>query len=354
MFSNTVDLLAFAEGILNNRFLSPRETRQWMKPAVHTSSWGFSIGGPWEILRSDNITTDGRLIDVYTKTGDLGTYHGILGIVPDYDIVISVLTGGVEVTMDAHARAKIFSAIVSNLLPALEQAGKDEVAAAEGYVGTFTDEDTNSTITLEIDDGPGLVITEFNVRGYDVLTNIGSYSLSTSETGAEKDKKLPKVEGRMYPTKTGESKKNIIGGVGWRAMFDAKTDEQKAELDAQLFYKDGSCEAWATVDGASYNFLSLAEFVFWRNKDGNVYSIENPAFNVTMAKVSGSNEGRDGRGTGSGKDSQNGQSKEDGEEKGGDANEAETPGSSASTLRLAGPTAVLAAVFGTMLIALQL
>ena len=71
MFSNTVDMLAFSEAILSNKLLSPIETRKWMKPISHTSSLGYSVGAPWEILRSNTLTKDRRVIDVYTKSGDL-------------------------------------------------------------------------------------------------------------------------------------------------------------------------------------------------------------------------------------------------------------------------------------------
>ncbi|KAI9150104.1 Beta-lactamase-like protein [Paramyrothecium foliicola] len=352
MFSSTNDLIAFAEAIYRNRLLSPKETRKWMKPHSHTSTYGYSVGGPWEILRSDQITTDGRLIDVYTKSGDLGLYHALMGIVPDYDIVVSVMTAGQEVTFDAHARTKMFSAIISHLLPAIEKAGKDEVASPTGYSGTYVDESTNSTIVLEVDDGPGLSISEFRVRGFDVLNNIGFYSLQGAEGLKDPKKPKPAVVGRLYPTKSGQSKTHaLVGNVAWRAAFDAKTDEQKTHLDDQIFFKDASCETWFSYDRASYNYQSLAEFVYHRNQAGEVRSIKNPAFGVTMAKVS-DNSGRDSKDGGSGNqnggggsDSGNGSEEAN---KGGDAN---APPSAASTL---GSSTALAALLGTVLIALQL
>lgn len=284
MFSNTVDLLAFAEGILTNSFLSPRRTRQWLKPDTHTSSWGSSVGAPWEILRSDTITADGRLIDVYTKSGDLGLYHAYLALIPDYDIVISILTGGVEVSADQYANTKIFSAVVEALIPAVEQAGREEASSAGGLVGTYTDTSTGSSITLELDAGPGLLITNFTVRGFDVLNHATQYSLSSGPSSTDNIF----IEGRMYPTNlvAKQSGDNQTERTAWRTVFDTMTEEEKTELEGQLFFKNGSCLSWFGLDRAAYNFLSLWEFVFVKGADGRIKAIQNPAFNVTMAKVS--------------------------------------------------------------------
>ena len=288
MFSSTKDLIAFGDAIQSNKLLSPAQTRAWMKPDTHTSSLGASVGNSWEILRSDNVTADGRLIDVYTKSGDLGLYHALLGIVPDYDIVISVLTAGGEVTLDAYARSKLFSAVIQTLLPAVEAAGRAE---AQRFEGTFAEESSNSSLVLSSDSGPGLLIESFSVRGFDVLNNIGSYSIAAAESGAsskptndETTPPKPSVEGRLYPTKRTSSS----GGdstTAWRAIFDSKTEEQKKALEGSLFWIDGSCETWFGTDRSAYNFLSLSDFHIVESEDGDVKSIKNPAFNVTLTKV---------------------------------------------------------------------
>ncbi|KFA70998.1 hypothetical protein S40288_10374 [Stachybotrys chartarum IBT 40288] len=281
LFSSTSDLIAFTEAILDNRLLSPAATREWMKPQAHTSSLGYSVGGPWEILRSDNLTSDGRVIDVYTKSGDLGLYHALIGIVVDYDIVISVLTAGPEVSMDPYARSKFFSGVVRSFVPALEEAGREEAATDESWVGTFTEEATNSSITITLDNGPGLLISNFTVRGFDVLNNINSYSINTASSSLDGSRPTPNIEGRLYPTKILSDSE-----TAWRATFDSTTNEQRDELDAQLFNVDGSCDTWFGYDRMAYNYLSLAEFIYVQD-DGAITAIRNPAFNVTLTKVSG-------------------------------------------------------------------
>lgn len=274
MYSSLGDLQAFGEAILTNKLLSPMETRKWMKPASSTSSWGYMVGHPWEILRSDNITSDGRLIDVYTKSGDLGLYHALTGLVPDYDLVITVIMAGAEAS-SGYASAIAFSAIIKSLLPAIEAAGREQ--AKSSYVGEYTEQSTNSSITFTMDGGPGLLISEWTVRGFNVLKNIGGYSWATLETG--KVNSEPPVSARVYPTNLQSE-----GQAAWRAVFDSTNSTVNAALDSQLFFKDGSCQTWSSQDRQTYDFLSLDEFVFVQS-EGEAKTVKNPAFNITLTKV---------------------------------------------------------------------
>lgn len=274
MYSSLGDLQAFGEAILTNKLLSPMETRRWMKPASSTASWGYMIGHPWEILRSDNITSDGRLIDVYTKSGDIGLYSVLTGLVPDYDLVVTVMMAGAEATSDPFS-AIAFSAVIQNLLPAIEAAGREQAKAS--YVGKYTEQSTNSSITITMDGGPGLVISEWTVHGYNVLKNIGGYSWATLETG--KVNSSPPVSARVYPTNLRNKNQ-----VAWRAVFDFTNSTANAALDSQLFFKNGSCHTWFSQDRQTYDFLSLDEFVFAQS-EGEAKTVQSPAFNVTLTKV---------------------------------------------------------------------
>ncbi|KAG9255785.1 beta-lactamase/transpeptidase-like protein [Emericellopsis atlantica] len=282
MFSSTNDLLAFAEAIQNHELLSAIKTRQWMKPETHTSSLGTSVGGPWEILRSDNITADGRLIDVYTKSGDLGFYHALMGIVPDYDLSVVVIAAGPEVSADPYTRSKVFSLVLQGLLPAAEAAGIDE---ADRFHGTYRDENNNATLVVTADDGPGLLIEEFYVRGFDVKNNIGLYSLGANDGGSSSEE-APSVVGRLYPT-TRTTSSHDGNETAWRGAFDAQTDEVKQALADSLFWIDGQCQEWFGADRAMYNYLGLSDFAMVEDAEGEVLAIKNAAFNVTMTKVSG-------------------------------------------------------------------
>ncbi|OAA81935.1 Beta-lactamase/transpeptidase-like protein [Akanthomyces lecanii RCEF 1005] len=293
LFSNTLDMISFTESIVTNKFLSPKETREWMKPASHTSSMGMSVGAPWEILRSNTLTEDKRLIEVYTKSGDFGLYHALIGAITDYDIVMTVLSGGEEVSLDPDTRSKIFSTVARALVPAIDKAARDEASAPDGYTGTYFDKSTNSTLELAMDKGAGVVIKKFVVRGFDALSNMPSYSLSAAGVSP----KNITVNGRMYPVDiNGEAPvmRNHARSIPqdrcstltmWRAYFDTTTDKEAAAKDEALFYADGNCETWFNFDQTSYGYLSLGEFVFVHDKRGGVKAVKSPAFDVTCGKI---------------------------------------------------------------------
>lgn len=276
IFSSVSDMLLLAEGILSNKFLTPVETRKWMKPEANTASWGYQVAGPWEILRSDNITADGRLIDIYTKSGDLGYYHSQTVLIPDYDIVISIMSGGLEATADNYVTATILSAVVQALIPALEKVGRDD--ANTTFAGTYEDKDTNSSITFNQDDGPGLKIKSWQMRGFDVLNHIGSYNFNALESGAST--KTPYVDARVYPSNL-EKK----GQKAWRAVFDKADPKKNAEFETGLFFKNGTCQTWFQQDRMVYDYLPLDLFVFGEGEDGVSESVKSPAFNITLTKV---------------------------------------------------------------------
>jgi hypothetical protein len=268
-------MLLLADGILANKFLSPVETRKWMKPEANTASWGYQVGGPWEILRGDNITYDERLIDVYSKSGDLGLYHSQTVMIPDYDIVISIMTGGREATKDPYVTAQILTAVIKTLVPAIEIVGK--LDAQDAYGDTYEDKETNSSITFTQDSGPGFKIKSWQMRGFDVLNHIGSYNFNALESGAST--KTAYVDARVYPSNL-ESK----GQMAWRAVFDKTPPANNTESEKEIFFKDGTCQTWFQQDRMVYNYLPLDLFVFMDGEDGGK-TVKSPAFNITLTKV---------------------------------------------------------------------
>lgn len=177
---------------MSHKLLTPAQTRKWMKTKIATSSAGLMLGEPWEICRAGNVTADGRLIEVYTKTGDIVGYDATFCLVPDYNMVVSVLTGGFE----AEAR--------------------------HAMAGTYTNRATNLTLSLAVDEaGPGLRATDWVVRGVDVGRNYVNYAAPDSRFVDDG----PYVPTRLYPSGL---KATGIGGarggegegshqVSWRA-----------------------------------------------------------------------------------------------------------------------------------------
>ncbi|KAK8048906.1 hypothetical protein PG994_010636 [Apiospora phragmitis] len=270
-YTSTNDFLTLGTAILFNKLLTPSQTRKWMKPQIATSSAGLLLGEPWEIFRADNVTADGRLVEIYTKTGDIWGYDATFCLVPDYGMVASILTAGFEAGSAAVFR--LCSDAVRHLLPALEKAGKAEARAT--MAGTYADPATNSTMTLAVDEtGPGLRVTDWVVRGVDVNANYANY--------ANMDGRF--VEGvdtpcRLYPRglKAGSSGGGPQQLVSWRAHWDTGTPQQNAELDSGY--------VWAELDRVIYKFNTLDDVVASVGEDGAARGLDLRGFRVQLRRV---------------------------------------------------------------------
>ncbi|OHE99643.1 beta-lactamase [Colletotrichum orchidophilum] len=266
IYTNTRDMLAFGTSILSDK--TGIDTGSWLKPRAFTSSRGYSIGAPWEIWTTSTLLDSGVPISIYTKSGDLGLYTNVLLLIPDYDLVVSILTAGAEAAGTFQFPSLVISPVIQALIPALEKANKEY--AATSFAGDYTDEETNSTLTLAIDDGPGLSLTNYMVRGFDVLSHIPSYGVGSKNQAFN-------VSGRIYPT-------NIRVGDqwSWRAVYK---NHDEPDIGDRILYPDGDCQTWGLIDRKTYNYLALDDFTVAVAEDGSARSISPRPFGVTLRKV---------------------------------------------------------------------
>ncbi|SCO88950.1 uncharacterized protein FRV6_13078 [Fusarium oxysporum] len=279
MNSNTADLLSFMIGILKNRLLSPSSTRHWLKPASFTSGWSGAVGAPWEIYRLDNLTSDSRIFDLYTKGGTLTSYHSEMALMPDLGFAISVLSAGPEVMGLLPQLLTI--KIAESLISAMDLASRDE--ARKRFVGTYVHKESNSRLTLEINDGPGLVLSDWFIRGFEVLPNLDRYS--PMRINSTMQSKLKSV--RMYPTGL-ETKYRS----SWRATFPTFTDQDAEVAERSISVRDATCVSWFMADRITYNYLSMDHFEFRFGEDEETaLSIKSKAFDVEMVRVFNKTQG---------------------------------------------------------------
>ncbi|KAF4977988.1 hypothetical protein FDECE_18283 [Fusarium decemcellulare] len=271
--SNTKDMLSFLTSILKNSALSPASTRRWLKPSTFTSTWSSAVGAPWEIYRIDNLTSDGRIIDLHTKGGSLTSYHGGLTLVSEFGLAISILSAGPE-TPGLWPQLAMLKATEA-LIPALDLASRDE--AKKRFAGKYTNEESGSELTLSLDDGPGLVLTKWIVRDFFVLENLNRYNPANVNNFDESGIKSI----RLYPTGL-ETKSRSA----WRSVFPAFTDEVAEIIDASTSLKDVTCNTWQTADKAIYNTFSLDHFEFQFGDDGETaVSIKLKGFDVELTRA---------------------------------------------------------------------
>ncbi|CAM1507944.1 Fc.00g047920.m01.CDS01 [Cosmosporella sp. VM-42] len=129
----------------------------------------------------------------------------MLAMIPDYDVVISAPTSGPETS----------SGVVQLLFS----------QAKVAFAGKYTNAETNSTLVLELDDeGPGLTISSWTVRGTDVVSHWLNYLSAVSSSLSDIE-----VSARLYPTGLEAPKEKK---TAWRAAFDLGSPEDIAAADA--------------------------------------------------------------------------------------------------------------------------
>ncbi|KAF2653638.1 beta-lactamase/transpeptidase-like protein [Lophiostoma macrostomum CBS 122681] len=261
LYSSLNDLSNIGRSILNSTLLDARTTRAWLKPTSFTSSINAAIGRPWEIHRAADVVPNRGVIDIFTKAGDIGTYHTSLGIIPDYNIGYVTAMAGL-----GPSYHWLRAALVDLLLPAVEEVAREQADAA--YAGTYTATNgLNSSVTFVTDVGlPGLGIERWISNGSDFLK---AYSLL-------QDFPITKDNLRVLPTnleqRTGKGK-----NVAWHAVFESPP----AQTHAGPF---STCQTWFSVDGAPYGQHSIDQVVFTLDATGKATSVSPKAFKIELER----------------------------------------------------------------------
>ncbi|KAJ4993117.1 hypothetical protein SVAN01_01469 [Stagonosporopsis vannaccii] len=257
LFSTPNDLTAIGRSILASTLLPGATTRDWLKPVSHTSSLIGAVGRGWEIYRAVTNAKHNRVIDLYTKGGNLPGYGANLILAPDFDVGISIIMAGQRGTIGSV----IASVIIDTLLPALDEAAR--VQADDVFAGTYTAPDgLNSSLALSTSPGlPGLTIETWVSNGTDMVSLFIPPSI------------FPGEKFQMFPT-------NIVSDDGkeisWRSTSLILPDTG-SPFD--------TCASWGVLDRPIYGVYGLDEFVFHLGADGKAYGVEPKAFKIVLEKA---------------------------------------------------------------------
>lgn len=182
-------------------------------------------------------------------------------LIPDYDIGFVVLKAGAR----GQVPIPMSGVIVDNLLPALEEAAREE--AEYNFAGTYGSSHVNprSTSSVKISSSPGtpgLTVEQFHVKGTDVLKDV---------FGSPKSFQL-------FPANLGPE----FGGLSsWRATYISLEDTGAFS----------ACPSWFGLDRPTHGVYALDEFVFRVDEGGRAWGVELEAFGVSLAREACVNRG---------------------------------------------------------------
>ncbi|KAF2013013.1 beta-lactamase [Aaosphaeria arxii CBS 175.79] len=283
LYSSLHDLTRIIQSILDKTALrTATHDRQWLQPHSHTSSPSTSVGQPWEIFRSTNLTpSHHHTIDIYSKNGGAYGYTAQLAVIDHYGIGLAILTAG-----PADAYRILYDAMLSVILPAVEQETRLQ---AQGHAGNFTSRDGLVTLNTSMDDGPGIKLDALTRNGSDILAAMSSfYSQALPQFGALS------TDFRIFPSDpTQEGISNATGTnvsvirEDWRINLDFlpnSAETSGSDLPGQGAWQ-GFCTAWQTADWFHYGGEAVDRIVFLRDRgSGEVVGVEVPFLRAALGR----------------------------------------------------------------------
>lgn len=232
-----------------------------MKPVTFTSDPLVGVGAPWEIFRTE-IGIGNRTIDLYTKQGGIGFYSALIILIPDFDMGFSILTAseGTELA-DSQVVYLIADMIAESILPALDEIAK--IQAQENFAGHYAASYLNSSLTITVDDQPGLRVTNWISNDTDLLAIIGG-------SGSSAD-----VDFRIQPNQLYTIGSNEVGFTGWWQVVPTSVFTGPFSV---------KCLGWSAVDAAVYGNVGVEDYVFKVHETGKATELRLRALRVELER----------------------------------------------------------------------
>ncbi|KAF1955277.1 beta-lactamase/transpeptidase-like protein [Byssothecium circinans] len=238
IWATPTDLHTFAQALRTNKLLSAAETRKWLQPRSSLPSLHQLVGAPWEIIRPTDLDVKfPRPIDIITKAGGVPGYTSYLVLIPEYDITITMNVAGNEAT---PALQELLPTVIKPLVAYADKEARRQALAK--YAGTYrSTTNSNSTLTLTLDDGPGLKISALSMNGAPVIAGLATLQ----------GKPAASASAHMYPYDVDAWKE---GKQVWRLQLDGP-------METGNDWADMNCASWVFGDPGRYvgNALDVVE-----------------------------------------------------------------------------------------------
>lgn len=258
-FSSSNDMAAIGRAILTNSQISAAITNRWLKPRTFTSSPGtaLAVGGPWEIFRAGSSE---YVYYLYTKEGDLDTYHTMFILVPDFNFGFTVLATGGDGDMSLPGA----NLVIDQIMPALEAIARDQ--ADKNLGGTYRARQLDSSVMFETDSHPGIKVTEWISNGTDLLKILANDAEGTAVRG---------FDFRLFPNQL---------YTGGKVGFTGSMETLPVEHDPGVF--SDPCQTWTGPGGTPYGKVDIGNFVFdVDTSTGEAKRVKSEALRITLERV---------------------------------------------------------------------
>lgn len=266
IYSTSSDMSRFGLSILNSALLQPYITAEWLKPITHTATLQASVGRPWEIFRLQ-LPSNGRICDLYTKSGDVTNYSAWLVLSPDHQA--GFITLGASLQDITQAVSAITDLLFSTVVPALEvQAAAEASSKIAGEYSSLAS-GLNSSMTIAIDpaSGYGISVTSWISNGTDFLHTVLPF--------------LEENELSLFPTGLTVELGNGSSQAAFRSTSGNST--QNTSLNGPA--SNPANLNWIGLDSIEYGGIGIDLFILTFNASGYATSVLPAALRVTLERV---------------------------------------------------------------------
>ncbi|KAK5689681.1 hypothetical protein LTR97_012680 [Elasticomyces elasticus] len=264
IYTSSTDMIRFLRYILNN-YNTISSTINWFSPVTYSTGSHNLFGAPWEIFRTTAILEEtNRPVTIMTKGGGLAGYYSYSLLIPDYNLVISILLAG-----ELSALDPLLGFITTPLIRAIEDLAQNELETR--YAGSYAATNLNSSLVLAQTPSRSLHVTEWTSNGTDVLVPLTQFVAAQAGQGDD-------IYYQITPTSEYRHRNNNQTGEVWRFINVLDTP---AETNVTSEIWNDFCVA--NMDPISYGGKPLTEVIFW-TEGGEVTEVELSAFRVTMGK----------------------------------------------------------------------
>ncbi|KAH5554037.1 hypothetical protein HBI26_235230 [Parastagonospora nodorum] len=235
-----------------------------------TGVLGSAVGAPWE---TRHLVLYKRLMQLYTKQGDMGSYRAALVLSPKHGLGAVILSAGPIESNSAAGRETLMNAVGATFLPAAELQAREETRS--NFARSYTDAATNSSVNIMVDAStPGLSVTHLSARGVEVISPSSPF---IPLYGAGQSARLFPSGLRTKRAKA-SSTASYMSRLGFRASFFNATGDGGAVQDPGLMQ-------WTSLGAPAYGSVTLDEWVFGMGEDGVMGKVGVRMLRVSMKKT---------------------------------------------------------------------
>lgn len=195
----------------------------------------------------------------------VASYHSFFAVIPNYDIGVSILTVVDPGVAGSTVRDTLPEIVIAHILPAVDEVARSQ--ARRNFAGHYASSELNSSLTIAVDDLPGLKVTSWISNSTDLYQKLFVENIGTDM--------------RLMPNLLYSDEDSRVGFTGSIQTPRVGADPV-ADGNTEKFL--WPCAQWLSLGGFQWGGVELTQLVFETDAKGNATEVRSKALRVTMER----------------------------------------------------------------------